>query len=101
MANENQTTEPTPSPGATCSPSLIEMPVADITYKGTADYLSRKLRTSEKHVVAARKQRDAALKSLGELHAALVRYEADVDSESPTEHRRMMERAAALLPEND
>lgn len=36
------------------------MPVADITYKGTADYLSRKLRTVEKHVVAARKERDEA-----------------------------------------
>jgi len=77
------------------------MPVADITYKGTADYLSGKLRTAEKHVVAARKQRDAAMKSLAELHAALVRYESDVDGEAPSEHRRMMERAAALLPENE
>lgn len=40
------------------------MPVADITYKGTADYLSRKLRTVEKHVVSARRQRDALAKTL-------------------------------------
>lgn len=47
------------------------------------------------------KQRDAALASLSELHAALVRYEGDVDGEAPSEHRRMMDRAASLLPEND
>jgi hypothetical protein len=46
-------------------------------------------------------ERNAALKSLAELLAALVRYEGDVDGEAPSEHRRMMDRAAALLPEND
>ena len=44
--------------------------------------------------------RNAALASLAELHAALVRYEGEVDGEAPSEHRRMMDRAAALLPEN-
>jgi hypothetical protein len=39
--------------------------------------------------------------SLAELHAALVRYEADVDAKAPSEHRQMMDRAAALLPENE
>ena len=43
---------------------------------------------------------DAALSSLAELHAALVRYEADVDGEAPSEHCRMMDRAAAILSEN-
>ena len=46
------------------------------------------------------RERNAALASLAELHAALVRYEADVDGEAPSEHRRMMDRAATLLSEN-
>lgn len=45
--------------------------------------------------------RNAALSSLAELHKALIRYEADVDCEAPSEHNRMMERAAALLQQND
>lgn len=49
-----------PLDAATCSPSPILMPVTDITYKGTADYLSAKLRTAEKYVVSARKERDEA-----------------------------------------
>lgn len=39
-------------------------------------------------------ERSAALSSLAELHAALVGYER----EAPSEHRRMMQRAAAILP---
>lgn len=46
------------------------------------------------------KKLDAALASLADLHAALVRYEGDVDGEAPSEHHRMMDRAAALLPGN-
>jgi hypothetical protein len=45
-------------------------------------------------------ERDYALECLAQLHAALVRYEADVDGEAPSEHRRMMDRAASILPEN-
>ena len=46
------------------------------------------------------RERDAALSSLAELHAALVRYESAVDAEAPSEHRRMMDRAAACLRSN-
>lgn len=42
----------------------------------------------------------AALSLLAELHAALVQYEGDVDGDAPSEHRRMMKRAAAILPAN-
>jgi hypothetical protein len=51
-------------------------------------------------VNALERDKDAALASVAELHAAMIRYEGDVDGEAPSEHRRMMERAAALLPKN-
>ena len=43
------------------------------------------------------RERDAARESLTELYGALVRYEADVDSEAPSEHCRMMARAREIL----
>lgn len=60
---------------------------------GKAQYIERELNSVRAEL---EKQRDAALASLAELHAALVRYEGDVDGEAPSEHRRMMNRAAQL-----
>ena len=55
------------------------------------------------HILAAREAANsgrAVMESLAELHAALVRYEGDVDGEAPSEHRRMMDRAATILADN-
>lgn len=43
---------------------------------------------------------NAVMESLAELHAAMIRYEGDVDGESPSEHRRMMDRVATILQAN-
>lgn len=43
------------------------------------------------------RQRNEVVSALGELYAAMRRYEVDADEEPPVKHRVMMRRAAALL----
>ena len=42
-------------------------------------------------------QRDALLEALEELHAAMVRYDGDVDGEAPSEHHQMMSRVISAI----
>ena len=44
-----------------------------------------------------RAQRDALLEALEELHAAMVRYDGDVDGEAPSEHHQMMSRVRSAI----
>ena len=74
------------------------MPVADITYKGTADYLSRKLRTAEKHVVAARKERDQLLNAIRKAATEYKAVKWGWDGDCGTDE--IMKRLEANLPEN-
>lgn len=102
------TTANSPQVGDSCPPSCS--PSSDADYAcHCLDQLASECRLNptayqregKEKIRKLELERNTALKSLAELHAALVRYEGDVDGEAPSEHRRMMERAAALLPEND
>ena len=85
---------------APCSDS--SMPVADITYEGTADYLSGKLRTEENYVVAARKQRDEATSKLAAIHDKATRALQTFLIYSGKDHvEKLMREIAAISSTND